>query len=206
MNNLISQLPGAPTGSTGGASRRIQGEIRLPPLPPPSDPFLAPGTEQRVEERHGEDVSPSMEAQGTIFPSQGGGGGGGVLPPTPPVPESESAPDNFRDLFEDFNRESDELPPLEPIEGDLGRSEEHRELGQGGSTSSIPPRQLRSRNVARLIKGNKTVKFHDVVDCIELDQHYQEKIRGEGESTIFPSSQYREDIDTMPREKWELLL
>ena len=30
-------LPSAPTGETGGASRRIQGEIRLPPLPPPPD-------------------------------------------------------------------------------------------------------------------------------------------------------------------------
>ena len=43
------------------------------------------------------------------------------------------------------------------------------------------------------------------MDCIELDQQYQEKTQGEGESTIFPSSQYREDIDIMPREKWELL-
>ena len=68
-----SQLPSAPTGSTGGASRRIQGEIRLPPFPPPSDPFLAPETEQRIDERHVEDESPSMETQGTIFPSQGGG-------------------------------------------------------------------------------------------------------------------------------------
>ena len=87
----------------------------------------------------------------------------------------------------------------------MGRLEEHRESGQGGSTSSRPPRQLRSRNVARSIKGSKTVKFHDVVDCIELDQRYQEKIHLEGENTIFPSSQYREDIDAMPREKWELL-
>ena len=68
-----SQLPGAPTGSTGGASRRIQGEIRLPPLPPPSDPFLAPDAEQQKEERPGEDMAPSMETQGTNFPSQGGG-------------------------------------------------------------------------------------------------------------------------------------
>ena len=28
-----TQLPSAPTGSTGGASRRIQGNIRLPPFP-----------------------------------------------------------------------------------------------------------------------------------------------------------------------------
>ena len=68
-----SQLPGAPTGSTGGASRRIQGKIRLPPLPPPSDPFLAPDAEQQIDEPHGEDMAPSMETQGTNFPSQGGG-------------------------------------------------------------------------------------------------------------------------------------
>ena len=68
-----SQLPGAPTGSTGGASRRIQGELRLPPLPPPSDPFLASDAEQQNEERSGEDTAPSMETQGTDFPSQGGG-------------------------------------------------------------------------------------------------------------------------------------
>ena len=139
---------------------------------------------KRVDERHVEDASPSMENSGNHFCISGGG----VLPPTPPVPESAS--DSFRDLFEDFNRESDELPPLELIEGDLGRLEEQRESGQGGSTSSRPPRQLRSRNVARSIKGSKTVKFHDVVDCIESNQHYQEKIHLEGESTIFPSSQY----------------
>ena len=56
-----SQLPSAATGSTGGASRRIQGEMRLPPLPPPSDPFLAPETEQRIDERHVEDESPVNE-------------------------------------------------------------------------------------------------------------------------------------------------
>ena len=67
------QLPGAPTGSTGGASRRIQGEIRLPPLPPPLDPAVAPGEGQPDEERPGENMAPSTEIQGTNFPSQGGG-------------------------------------------------------------------------------------------------------------------------------------
>ena len=37
------QLPSAPTGSTGGAPRRIQGNIRLPPLPPPPDSILTQG-------------------------------------------------------------------------------------------------------------------------------------------------------------------
>ena len=101
-----SQLPSAPTGSTGGA-RRIQGELRLPPLPPPLDSSLPLGTEQQDQERSGEEMAPSMEIQGTDFPSQGGG----VLPPQP----SDSQPsDEFRDLFLEFNRESDELPPLEP--------------------------------------------------------------------------------------------
>ena len=36
------QLPSAPTGVAGGASRRIQGEIRLPPLPPPPPPDIPP--------------------------------------------------------------------------------------------------------------------------------------------------------------------
>ena len=68
-----AQLPSAPTGSTGGVSRRIQGEIRLPPLPPPSDPFPMQDEGPRIEERQVEDDSPSLENQGTIFPSQGGG-------------------------------------------------------------------------------------------------------------------------------------
>ena len=49
------------------------------------------------------------------------------------------------------------------------------------------------------------MKFHDIVECIELDQHYQERLHLESEHTIFLSSQYQEDIDAMPREKWELL-
>ena len=49
------------------------------------------------------------------------------------------------------------------------------------------------------------MKFHDVVECIELDQHYQERLHLESEHTIFLSSQYQEDIDAMPREKWERL-
>ena len=43
------------------------------------------------------------------------------------------------------------------------------------------------------------------MECLELDRHYQEKPNLEGEHTIFPSSQYQEDINAMPREKWELL-
>ena len=139
-----SQLPGAPTGSTGGASRRIQGEIRLPPLPPPSDPFLAPDGEQQDEERPREDMAPSTETQGASFPSQGGGG-----------PSSHTTVDDFRDLFEDFNRDSDGVPPLESVEEVSGRLEDQEELGQRGSMPSRPPRQLRNRNVARLVKGSK---------------------------------------------------
>ena len=136
-----SQLPSAPTGSTGGA-RRIQGEIRLPPLPPP---LLSPSdAEQQHQERSGEEIAPSTESQGTNFPSQGGG----VLPPQPPN-------DDFRDLFEDFNRESDEIPPLEPLNEDRESVEEQQEIGQGGSMTSRPPRQLRSRNVARSVREIK---------------------------------------------------
>ena len=44
------------------------------------------------------------------------------------------------------------------------------------------------------------MKFHDIVECIELDQSYQERLHLESKHTIFPSSQYQEDIDAMPRE------
>ena len=97
------------------------------------------------------------------------------------------------------------LPPLEPSGEGLERVEEQQEIGQGGSMSSRPPRQLRSRNIARSVKENKTVRFHDTVECVEVDQHYCENLRPQGERTIFPSSQHQEDINAMPREKWELL-
>ena len=89
VEQLDDQLPNPPTGSTGGASRRIQGEIRLPPLPPPSDPFPIQEEGPRIQERQVEDDSPSLETRET-FPSQGGGGG--VLPPTPPLPDLETSP------------------------------------------------------------------------------------------------------------------
>ena len=142
---------------------------------------------------------------------------GGVLPPTPPLPDSEppllSETENFRDLFEGFNREfegvsreSEELPPLELIEeGDIPRIEEARSGQDGDATSSRPPRQLRNRNVARSLKGSKTVRFCELVDCVELDQCFQEKIQFESEGALFPSFQHRDDIDAMSREKWELL-
>ena len=149
-----SNLPGAPTGSTGGASRRIQGEIRLPSPPLPTDSSDASGAQLRAEERSGEDVAPSMEIKGTNFPSQGGG----VLPPL--QPSIQPLDDEFRDLFEDFNRESDEneVPPHEEVPSGSGQQQE---VGQGGSMSSRPSqqevgqggsmtsrsRQLRNRNV-----------------------------------------------------------
>ena len=83
--------------------------------------------------------------------------------------------------------------------------EEQQEVRQGGSMSSRPPRQLRNRNVARSVKGNRTVKFHDLVECVDRDQHYHEKITLERECAIFPSSQNQEDIDAMSHEKWEML-
>ena len=129
--------------------------------------------------------------------------GGGVLPLNQPLPVTES--DDIRDLFDNFNRESDEVPPLEPHEEASSRLEDQQELGQRGSMSSRPNRQLRNRNVARSVKGSKTVKFHDIVECVELDQYYREKLNTENEHTIFLSSQHQEDIDVMPREKWELL-
>ena len=123
---------------------------------------------------------------------------GGVLPPTPP------STDDFRDLFEDFNRASDEIPSLERAEASSGLGEQ-QEIGQGGSMSSRPPRQLRSRNVARSVKKNRTVKFHDLVECVDENQRYYEKINLEREWAIFPSSQSQEQIDAMSHEKWEML-
>ena len=56
---------------------------------------------------------------------------------------------------------------------------------------SRPPRQLRNRNVARLVKGNRTVKFHDLVECVDVDQHYHEKLNLESERAIFPHHRIR---------------
>ena len=197
------QLLSAPTGSTGGASRRIQGNIRLPPGHLPSHPLPVQEEDLRNQERLEAADSPSLET-GDPFPSQGGG----VLPPTPPLPDSEPPPENFRDLFEGFNRESEDLPPLEPIEeGDIHRMEEmQRMTGQdGNATSSRPPRQLRNRSVARSVRGSKSVKFHEYLDCIEQDQCFREKIQDEGKGTLFPSSKDKDDIDSMSRERWEIL-
>ena len=206
-----SHLPEAPTGSTGGASRKIQGDIRIPPLPPPPDPFPTQAEEASTGQRQEEDDAPSMETQGTDFPSQGG-----VLPPTPPLPEElRHSEDDMRDIFDDFNRDpDDELPSLELIEeGDIDRIEEHPQgenlpdqNGQNkGVTSSRPPRQLRNRNVARSVKGSKSVRFHDVVECVEQDHYYQESVHLDKEGTLFPSFQSRDDIELLSRERWELL-
>ena len=141
---------------------------------------------------------------GTLFHLRGGG----VLPPTPPLPDPEPPSENFRDLFEDLNRESDELPPLELIEeDDIPRMEEtQRMTGQDGdATSSRPPRQLRNRSVARSVKGSKSVTFCELIECIEQDQCFREKIQDEGKGNLFPSSKYKDDIDSMSRERWEIL-
>ena len=213
-----SHLPSAPTGSTGGASRRIQGEIRLPPLPPPTDPLPTQVEEALTGQRHEEDDAPSMETQGPIFPSRGGG----VLPPTPPLPEEDPEEDqedpeedrhlgdDIRELFDEFNRDSVE-------EGDISRTDDYPQRensrenssgqnGQnGGATSSRPSRQLRNRNVARSVKDSKSVKFHEVVGCVEQDHYYQESVHFDKEGTLFPPFQSRDDVELLSRERWELL-
>ena len=152
-----------------------------------------------------------METQGTIFPSQGGG----VLPPTPPLPEeARHSGDDIRDLFDEFNRDPDDVPSFGLVEeGDISRTEERLQgenlpgqNGQnGGSTSSRPSRQLRNRNVARSVKGSKSVRFHDVVDCVEQDHYYQERVHFDKEGTLFPPFQSSDDVELLSRERWELL-
>ena len=66
--------PGLPSAPTGGASRKISGDIRLFPLPPPLElpptDLLASDNGRLVEEEQ----SPSMETPADDFPSGGGGG------------------------------------------------------------------------------------------------------------------------------------
>ena len=54
--------------------------------------------------------------------------------------------------------------------------------------SSRPVRQLRNRNVARLLKGSKSVRFKDVVDCIDQESTATKKIpiNLDKEGTLFP--------------------
>ena len=69
----------------------------------------------------------------------------------------------------------------------------------GSSTSTRTPRQLRNRSVARSITSKRSVKFHEVVDCLEQDQHYQERIQFEKEGTLFPPLEHREDMNYLSR-------
>ena len=121
--------------------------------------------------------------------------------------EAQSSRDDIRELFDDFNHDpDDELPPLELIEeSDIGRIEEHTQdenlpdqNGQNGDvTSSRPPRQLRNRNVARSVKNSKSVRFYDVVDCVEQNHCYQESVHLDKEGTLFPPFQSRDDIELL---------
>ena len=79
------------------------------------------------------------------------GGGGGVLPPTPPLGTGHLHQLRYglRDLYESFNRESVELPPLEPIEGDLGRPEEPQRFGS--MEALRPPDHLGNEEVGLLL-------------------------------------------------------
>ena len=133
-----------------------------------------------------------------------------------PLPaEARQSGDEFRNLFADFNRDpDDDLPSLELIEeGDVDRIEEAPQgeniPGQSGQdesgTSSRPVRQLRNRNGARSVKSSRKLRFHDEVYCVEQDRCYQESIHFEKDGSLFPPFQFRDDIEYLSRERWELL-
>ena len=142
-----------------------------------------------------------METTGNIIPSQGG-----VLPPIS-LPAEKLEEDFEEDQFDD------DLPPLVPMEeSDLARLNLRNSVqgdstqGQAGSsTSSRSPRQLRNRSVARSIMGERNVKFHDVIDCIDQDQHYQESTQFEKEGTLFLLLECRDDLNYLSRKIWEIL-
>ena len=121
---------------------------------------------------------------------------GGGVPPIQPFPEDD-----------------DDLPPLIPMEeSDLPRLNLRNSLqedsiqGQaGGSTSSRAPRQLRNRSVARSITGNRRVRSREVIDCLEQDQHYQQRTQFEKEGTLSPPFEHREDSSYLSQKTWELL-
>ena len=68
------EQPTLPSAPTGGASRKIQGELRLPPLPPPPELPPTDGDDLDEGQQTKEEYSPSMEKPGDSFPSKGGGG------------------------------------------------------------------------------------------------------------------------------------
>ena len=55
------------------------------------------------------------------------------------------------------------------------------------------------------ITGNRSVRFREVIDCLEQDQHYQERTQFEKEGTLFPPLEHREDLNYLSRKTWELL-
>ena len=131
----------------------------------------------------------------------------GVLPPTPPLP---TEPKDLREPEEGENIFDDDLPPLVPMEeSDLSQSN-LEDLPSGSSSReedrrSRPSRQLRNRSVARSVSKDRRVRFQEVVDCVEQDQHHHENVKFEKEGTLLPPLEHRDDLNYLPREKWELL-
>ena len=139
------------------------------------------------------------------------------VPPTQPLIEENSEPS------EENLEVDDGLPPLVPMEesdipsgpvqGEVDQTHEESNQGQTGGSSSRNPgsgsstpsrnlRQLRNRTVARSIRGNQSVKFNEVIDCVCQDQ---ERVQFEKEGTLFPPLEQREDLDYLSQERWELL-
>ena len=122
---------------------------------------------------------------------------GGVLPPTPPLP------DEFKELREPEEGENvfdDDPPPLVPMEeSDISQLNlENLPSGssnRGEDRRSRPSRQLRNRSVARSVSKDRRVRFQEVIDCVEQDQHYHENIKFDKEGTLFPPLEHRGDLN-----------
>ena len=101
----------------------------------------------------------------------------------------------------------DDLPPLVPSEEAVLPQlnlEARIEIPPEASNHeeerrSRPPRQLRSRSVARSVVKDRRVQFSEKTDCVEQDHQYQEPTNFEKEGTLFPPFEFQGDVDYLSR-------